>query len=232
MSAMITKENVILYAKNVRKNPLTLVGLVGIGLFIAVTGGVTLYRWHINRQQRLAQLAFSESLEVYHQAWAVDLTPELEAEKLGLWEEVELAFKSAHEQNGSSTFGPFYVAFEAQAMAHQGKIQEAVDLLDKAMRALTKYPQFYYLFKTTQALILFEDKDQQKAIDALKAVAMDEKNPMAAMAYFYLGEYYLYQQDQAHAKEAFNKAITTQGNDVRFASPWMALAQAKVQQLG
>ncbi len=230
---MTIKERTLLYVKNITsttsmRGPIIAIALLGIGI-----GGFFLYRWNTIRRQRLAQLAFTESMDVYQQAWGASVTPEAQKEAAGLWEEVELAFKSAYEQNDRTTYAPFFLAFQAQALAQQGKIKEAFDLFEQATIQLTSQSHFYYLLKIAQALILFEDKDsQQKAVELLQTLINDEKNPLNVMALYYLGEYYMNQQQDELARAAFAQAVAQRDVSTKFVSPWIQLSQARLQQLG
>lgn len=175
------------------------------------------YHLHIRTRQEKAQYAFSESLEVYKQAVAQEFSGA--SDKSNMWDEVEMAFKTAYKQNQSSTYAPYFLAYQAEALIRQGKKQEAKELLEKAVSSMNKNQYLKSLYNTKLALL---NADQEGGIQDLINLAQDAKNPFQDMAKFYLGEYYYAQGDLEKAKEQFVE-LDNMGEKSEVQSPWVRL---------
>lgn len=201
-----------------------ILGIVGVGGYYA-------YSWHSNNVQKLAQKAFSESLEVYKQALSLDFAKEVpEKDRQNLWAEAEIAFKTGYQQNKSSTLAPFFLAYEAQALLKQNKLDQAYEALSDGLKKIPSSSPFSYLYQVTQALIEIDKQDVQKGVDSLEKLTKDKNNPLKDMAVFYLGEYYLSNNEIAKARLQF-ESLDSMKTDAKQDSPWVTLAKARLQQL-
>lgn len=212
-----------------KSNLYTTVGLV---VFLIGWGGYKLYTKHTYAVQAKAQLQFSEALEVYNKALAMELLGIHKGENTFTeWDDAELAFRIGYEQNKNSGIAPFFLAYQAQSLAHQGDYAKALSILDEAQKRFAKDVNWSYLFKITRSLMLF-NSDQHSALESLRLLAYDEKNPLNDMALYYLGEYYYAQQDLEQAKKVFNDVVVKDTKNVLdIQSPWVELAKNRLQQV-
>lgn len=196
-------------------------------------GGYYAYQWHNNNIQKLAQKAFSESLEVYNQAMSLAFAKDAsEKDSMNLWAEAEIAFKTGYSQNKSSTLAPFFLVYEAQALLRQNKLDQAYEVLSEGLKKIPGNLPFSFLYQTTQALMEIDRQDTQKGIDRLDKLSKDKNNPLRDMAVFYLGEYYLSINEIAKARLQFESLDLTNKDVIdKSDSPWVNLAKSKLQQL-
>ena len=205
---------------------LIIAGILGVG-------GFYIYKFRTDRIQKQAQKIFSEAMQSYKQALSLEFAKDVsEKEKQNMWSEVEIAFKTGHLQNTSSTLVPFFLAYEAQALIKQNKFDEAYEVLNESVEKIKKDTSFFYLYKITQALMDIDKTDVQKGIDSLNQLLNDKNNPFTDMAHYYLGEYYWSVNDLEKSKEQFQAldSMSTE-TDKKSESPWRILAKTRLQQL-
>lgn len=205
---------------------------IGMVVFLSVWGGYKLYKRHDIGVQSRAQAQFAQSMDVYNKA----LTMQLLDVKSGNatfteWDDAELAFRSAYEQNSSAGIAPFFLVYQAQSLAWKADYKNALDVLDRAQQSFKNDVNWDYLFKTTKALIMF-DVEQHEAIKSLNELGADEKNPLNQMALYYLGEYYYANNNLDAAKKAYSDVIAKETkNALDIKAPWAELAQNRLAQL-
>ncbi len=202
---------------------LVIVGIVGFG-------AKYFYDLRQAKIQKFAQKTFSESMEVYKNAFALDSSKKItEKEKKGMWEEADIAFRTGYLQNQSSTLAPYFLAYQMQALIKENKYDEAYEILVDAANKIKKNNLFYYLYQTTLALFEIDKKDTQKGLDNLTQLASDKNNPFNDMANFYLGEYYWSINNHEKAKQYFQ--MIESNSDSKNESPWINSAKEKLKQL-
>lgn len=206
---------------------------IGLVIFLVGWGSYKLYNYHSYNVQIKAQAQFSDALEVYNRALAMDLLGmnTNDASKKVEWDDAELAFRIGYEQNKNAGITPFFLAYQAQSLARQGDYQKALTILDDTEKYFSNDINWSYLFQITRALILF-NFDQMSGLNTLKQLAYDEKNPLDLMALYYLGEYYYAQGDLDGAKKTFNDVIIKDTkNELDIVSPYIELAKKRLEQL-
>ena len=135
-----------------KSNLYTTIALV---LFLIGWGGYKAYNYYNVQVQTKAQVQFSEALEVYNKALAMQLLGMNSSDKsYSEWDDAELAFRVGHEQNKSSGIAPFFLVYQAQSLAKKGDYQQALTMLDEAQKGFS-LDHWRYLLKITRALILF-----------------------------------------------------------------------------
>lgn len=209
----------------------TIITIVLLVLFVVGFGGYKIYNWHIYRVQSFAQKAFSESMEIYKQAIALeagnkDHSP-VDKTKNNLWDEVEVSFKLGYEQNKKSTLAPFFLAFESDAQMKLGKFEEAYNNLNEAVNNFSKNSPYFYLYSIKQAVFEIDKKDEQKGVAALNNLVNDKNNIFKDMAAFYLGEYFWSKNNVEKAKEQYQNALAYNPE-----STWGNLAKIRLERLG
>lgn len=200
--------------------------VVVAGLVVAIgVGGYFWYQHSANNRQAQAIGAFDEAMQAYYNALAVQLDFGRKDEKPA-WDEVELAFDAAYQQNSSAAFAPYFLVYQAQALAAQQKYAEAVTALDQALAKLDKGNKFYDLFQIVRASILIDSGDQSGQA-LLQALADDTKNQYQEMAKYYLAQYYLSQDQSGQALKLFQDLAASElGADGQ--PTWAALAKEYV----
>lgn len=202
---------------------------IGLVVFLLGYGGYKAYKWHNTTVQAKAQLSFNDALEVYSRALAQGFYSK--ESNLHDWDESELAFRLAYEQNSSAGIAPFFLAYQAQSLANQGDYDKALSTLDQALSKFGSNSDYYFLIKTTYGLILF-DKNQNEAANLLEELASNDDNPLNVMALYYLGEYYSFIGDFSRSKEKFNAVLVKDtANLLDIKSPWVDLAKSRLEQL-
>jgi predicted Zn-dependent protease len=193
-------------------------------LFVFVIIGTGVGGYYINRyvqkgRQQNAIAAFNEAMQTYVTALISELDPNGKKEEKAPWEEVELAFQTAHEQNSGAQFAPFFLIYSAQALAGQQKFAEAANMIGAALKQLPASSPFYDLCAIMQANFLIDGGDQA-GVDQLRRLADSSKN-YADMAQYYLAQYYLAQNQNEAAQVVFQKLALQQ-------SAWGNLAKEYV----
>lgn len=227
---MINKDIIFDYAREISKDKSTLATFIFAVIGTFVIGGYFLHGWYSARVQRQAQFAFTQSLEIYQQALAKDLTA-TEEKKDNDWDESDLAFKTAYDQHNHSKITPFFLVYRAQSLAKEGEIEKSINILDDAISKFYNDKHFLNLFKITKSLILFNGStdDKKLALELLDKLANDKDNPLQDMALYYLGEYYFIENNTIKAKEAFQKATELEfKNDLNLTSPWVEKSKEKL----
>lgn len=197
-------------SKKVRRALIVLV-IVGVGC-----GGFYVNRYFKNSRQQEAIAAFNEAMQTYMTALVTDLDFSKKGEKAA-WDEVELAFQTAYDQNQKSEFAPFFLIYKAQALAGQQNYQQAADLVGQALAGLSASSPFYDLYAIMQASLLI-DAGNPAGVEQLKKLASDTSSDYIAMAQYYLAQYYLAQNEQEQA-QALLSSLATQD------SSWANLAK-------
>lgn len=191
--------------------------VVGIVVGVGV-GGFYINSYFNDRKQLRAVAALDEAMQTYYTALSTEFDWSKKDQK-GAWDEVELAFQVAHEQNSSSSLAPSFLIYQAQALVAQGKLDEAAKLAAKAVGELSECSPFYSLYQLMHASILIDAGDES-GVAKLKELANNSKNSYPEMTQYYLAQYYLSQDQVAEANKIFKQLASKGGK-----GPWVALAK-------
>ncbi|MFZ5954392.1 MAG: hypothetical protein ACOYT8_04830 [Candidatus Dependentiae bacterium] len=204
---------------------IALTALVAIGLLI---GGWFWYRSYTLSQVQAAQKVLSSCLAEYEKVRA--------GGSLAQWQTLDAMCSAGYEKHKNSPVAPYFLAIQADAFLAQGKINEALALLDKMVTGLPTMSPMYYLYQTKKALVgLDQDEDtlKQSALNELEKLAYNNDNPNADYALYYLGEYYWHEKKIDQARQVWQDLETRFKSDSKNGqSPWAVLAQYKLQQTG
>lgn len=189
---------------------------VALACLTAFLVGVTVwfaYGWYTVNQGRKSQMILSECIDEYQKM--------LES-KDAVWSEVFLMNELGYEQAQASSLKPYFLVMEAQALARQGKVVEAINQLDQAEAAIPSnvpYKNYYHL---TKALIQLDTQDvlvQQQGLSELQRLAHNESNIFQDAALYYLAEYYAAHDDFEKAQA--ERQLLLDGLNTTFKnSPW------------
>lgn len=187
------------------------VGLIGAG---AVAG----YSWYRSYHEKNAQQAFTRAFSLFEDA--------LSREKGAAWDDVERAFAAAARDNAGSDLAPYFFAFQAEAVARQGKHDQARDLMTLAMKNMPSSSPLASFYAIKMALMKIDAADAviaQEGMKELQVLALDVKNAQQDMALYYAGLLSWLAGDDVQAKNYWDML------DARFgkASYWSRLVHAR-----
>lgn len=187
---------------------------------VALAGGLSIfgYRWYRLNQEERAQETFSACMNEYEKAERDEK----------LWPNAELVFRQGYQENSSTAIAPHFLAFQAEALSRMSKPQEARVAMEKAASLLSSNSPVYHMYKTKYALMMLDDADAtvaQKGLALLIQQADDETNANRDMALYYLGLYYLENDELQKATTEWNRLaqVTSQAPE----SPWAQLVLEK-----
>lgn len=193
-------------------------GLLALaGLFGAAWTG---YAWYKRSQEQAAYKDLAQSIDGYVKVRAG-------ARGSQNWVDVEKGFQAGAQRNASSNLQPYFLIYQADALAEQGKQKEAATLLDQALTKLDRSNPVYYLYAIKNALIKIDSSDaalEKKGREELSTLVQDKQNPLQDMARYYLGLDALSQGDTANA-EKFLRQVGQES------TVWYKLAQDTLGQL-
>lgn len=199
----------------------TALAVLAAGIFAAGYYG---HRWYRINQEQAAQQLFSHNVEEFERA--------LEEGKKEDWANVESLFKLGYDQYSHSALAPFFLIYQAQAMLKQGKGAQAFEAIDQAVHQMNTNSPLADLYKASIALMQIDSNDkamQEKGITQLQALANTPLSTGYDIASYYLGLYYMSNNDEPKAKEIWQKLINSQKDQPKMGqSPWAKLAQQKL----
>lgn len=208
------------------------IGLI-VGVLVAVFGGRELYKMYVGSRESAAQVVMAEAFEEYDKALYTLLEGKDSKELIDQrFDDTKLAFDGVLQNHGSSSLAPYAQAFEADILLQKGDRAGAIKLLEKSIESMSAKDPVYYLIKTKRALVQLDNGVIDASLDELHALAFNKDNPTADTAAFYLGYYYWTMHQPGKAREAWKQLepadTTVSENGV---SPWLAIAQGKLQQI-
>lgn len=188
--------------------------------------------WYIARKEGAAQLVFSDAYGEYQQALNALADKEHPEKVAQAWKDADISLQSVQETQAGSIYSFYAQALRADVLIHEEKYDEAVALLEEATAKMRTTTQGYYLYKTKQALILFDAGKADQAVALLKELADDNLNEQNDTAAFYLGSYYWSTEEYDKAKDAW-KLFTepVDKTNLEKVSPWTQVVETKLAQL-
>ncbi len=205
------------------------IGLGILGLIGILFGGYFLYQGYVAKREQQAQIRFVDSIEILMQANTAGFDPKRKKYQQGLYEEAELAFQAAYDQNKSAYLAPYFVAMQATALIKQGKRAEAIAQYKKAIDLLSQKATMKNLFKIQIALLKIDDEAlHENGIKELTQLAQNSDNMYQDLAQYYLGNYYWSNDQLDQAKSVWLQLMESQKESDLFVSPWAELAGMKL----
>ncbi|MGB8367327.1 MAG: tetratricopeptide repeat protein [Candidatus Babeliales bacterium] len=195
--------------------------LIGIGLLVGMIVGFLLYRVYAVYQEQKSQEILGQYIGEYNQIKDGDPAD---------WQRIASLFQQGSEQYSNSHLTPYFTLFQADALLKENKNQEALSLLDRAIKQASNSP-LLSLIKTKHALILLDESDevmQKNGIEELKKLAEDKKNQFRDTAQFYLGQYYWVTNSIKQAQDSWQELIDEQYKEKLGPSPWVDLAKKRL----
>jgi len=211
--------------------------LIGIGLTISlvITGiGYTMYR---QQMQVKAHSMFVAALKVY-EAPVVEGSvnksdvkmPTQFATEQEKWNKVQEIFKDAYNNHKDAGIAPYFLTYQADALAHLGKFDDAIQALTKAIH-LMKSPELKSFYQVKLALVkLDSQKHQQEGLTELKKYADDQQAFSNECALYYIGNYFWCKKDFVQARNYWQQLVIKYGSkDTKLQSGFIDLAKSKLR---
>jgi predicted negative regulator of RcsB-dependent stress response len=196
---------------------------IGVGITIIATALFFGHRWYVMHREREAQALLAE----YIHKTQTDSS-------LSLPDAAALFQEGAQKQSGSY-LAPYFLVFQANALVKEGKIDEAIEIIEKALAGMSQDNPLVPLFEVKRALMQLDSTQapiKEAGLKRLTELARDTNNTYADMALFYLGNYYWSINDLNQAKMVWEDLINIQLKEQLVSpSPWAQLAQIKLQQI-
>ncbi len=218
--------------RNIVEDKYNLIGAVAILSALLFFGGRQGYRMYVASRESAAQVVMAEAFEDYDKALYYALEGKDSKEVVEQrFEDAKIAFDGFLQNHSGSSLALYAMAFKADISLQKGDKQAAIATLEKALAGASVNAPGYYLIKTKLALVRLDDGQTDQALKALSDLAHEYNNPTSDMAAFYLGYYYWVNRDLNKAREAW-KLLEQLGNaQGQGVSPWLAIAQGKLQQV-
>jgi len=184
------------------------VGLLVLGAGVAGAGWWGYQRYAATQNQQ-AQWALAQQVERF------ETIAQSETSDAAVWRELEQSFEKGFEEHRRSSLAPLFRAYQAEAAFRAGDPVHACELLTMAVDAMGKSYPLYFAYATklhVWQLDTPEDKFPDRsshdplapgtalhphfaAIQDLKALAQDGKNPDPGLAWYHLWQYGLVHND-------------------------------------
>ena len=205
-------------------HPQVKMALMGLGVLALSATAWFGYQWYYVQQIKNSQKIVADCLEEYNKT--------IDSEQ-PLWNEVVMMNELGLQQS-TKVLHPYFLVMEAQALARQGEVHEALPLMQQAINGLASDSPYYTYFKTTHALMQLDAQDVgvlEHGLDQLRILADDQKNIYRDIALYHIGAYYWSQDDVAQAKTFWQELVDLK-NTVFADSSWAGLAEQKMQMIG
>ncbi len=132
-----------------------------------------------------------------------------------------------YQEYKNSAYAGFFLALQAELQETQGNKQEALSSMTQAVGMMSSVdPVLYYTYATKLALMQLDAADpsiQTKGRQSLEKLALDSKNPVHDMAWFYMGYQALLGNDSQGVQTAWGRLFDAQKNPL---SMWGMRAQS------
>lgn len=191
-------------------------------LIAAATIGTAIYgayTYFLTKKAQEAQQAFSQALHEFEKNAQAERTEQR-------WDEIVQAFDTGFQRYAHTAFGPYFLAYKAQALLYSNKFQEALDVMSKLMSSMPQSSPLYALYATKFALMKIDSTDEnihKQGLHELESLSLDINNAQRDWAAYSLGAYMLDHGDREKAIQAWSQLIARAGQ-----SPWGSLAQKKL----
>jgi predicted negative regulator of RcsB-dependent stress response len=197
--------------------------LIAFGASVIITGLFFGYRWYVVYREREAQAVLADYI------YKAQTTPNASLAAM------EQLFQEGAQKESSSHLEPYFLVFQANTLVKEGKLDEAIGIMEKAISHMSKDNVLLSLFEVKRALMQMDStiaETQQAGLTKLTELAHNTANQYADMALYFLGHYYWSVNNLEEAKKIWQELIELQSKEQMGApSPWVQLAHMKLQQI-
>ncbi len=193
--------------------------LAGVaGVVLAIAGGIG-FNWYWKATQEAAQKDFFELLRYY------------DAPGDHKWGTVEKEYGQAYDRNKRAGIGPMFRVYQADALAAQGKQDEAVALIEEVAGSIANR-EIKDFMKLKLALMKLDSKQaavQKDGLVSLKAIAENTSHCAHEAGLYYVGYFFFVQNDMQQAKNYWQQLMVKYGmKDQRQQSGFAEQARGKL----
>lgn len=227
-----TFDNILDAALHHRKQ--VLLGLIGVVvLALSIVG----YCYYNRSQQAAAHKDFIVALRYYDAPVTGSktvMTSEVvefatDADK---WKNVEEIFKKGYQKHRRTGLGSMFHAYQANALARLGDIDQAIDTLQATIKEITskEIKDFYILNLALLQLDAKEEVIREAGFEKLVQLAQDDQSNANESALYYLGAYYWDKKDYAQVKNYWQQLMVKYGlKDAKQQSGFAEIVRAKLK---
>jgi tetratricopeptide (TPR) repeat protein len=209
-------------------------GVAGIFVLILAFLG---YGYYNDWVQTSAHKAFVESLRYYDAPVSgratiiTNGTVEFATDE-EKWKKVDEVFKSAYQSNKGAGIAPVFRVYQAEALVNLGKIDEAIEMLASAVKAVPSpdLKDFYTLKLALMKMDSLQQPVQQDGLTDLKKIAENEKQFANEAGLYFLGYYFWTQKDFTQAKNYWQQLMVKYGlKETKQSSGFAELVKARLK---
>lgn len=190
-------------------------GIIGVAVLAAAGTG---YFYYNNWKQACAHQDFIAALR-YYDAPVTGEQRELNGDTIEFatdqdkWKKVEEVFHKGYQDNRRSGLASIFRAYQASALIHLGKIDEAIEMLGAVVTHVPsqEVKDFYRLKLALTKLDSSRGDVQQEGFAELKKIAEDSQHFAHEAGLFYLGYYFWTQKDYAQVRNYWQQLMVKYG---------------------
>lgn len=188
-------------------------------LFLGVGGGVG-YWYYLSRlsKQQVAQRVYAEALDEYMRGVAGSKDA---------WPNLETLVDVSYAHHESSVFAPYLLMLKAESLLWQSKLDDAIDVMQKAMQSIPVTSPLYFPYSTKLALMLIDSAQgdrNEKGVIELQKLAEDPANAIKDEARCALATHYLNKGNKEEAYALLDLVIQ-ESKQNETSSPWVIKAK-------
>ena len=196
---------------------------IGLAVIIVVGGGVYYYRTVLVHKEQAAHQAFEQCYAEFKKA----------AEKKSdeFLFEVGKVCELGYEQNKNTHTGPYFLALQADALAQEGKMDQAIEAMQEMIDQMSANSELYWMYKTKLGLFKLDSADEkvnQAGLEELENVAQTKENANKDIALYYLGLRAWSKNQLEKAKQWWQQVERIESKSQDQLSPWIKMAQEKL----
>ncbi len=194
--------------------------IVGGVVLVVLIADIVGYKWYSRRYNDRAQMALSQAIEVLDKATRGNVQT--------LWKEAENAFRDGYQRYPQSASAPYLLSFWADTVLHQGDMARALDLMNKAILAMSKSSPLYHAMVIKRALMRLDTADAVLIAEGKKelhTLAQDKQNKRRDEALYFEGLVAFDSGDSVGAERIWQDLFTSFGDK----SVWTQVARAKLE---
>jgi hypothetical protein len=216
-------ENVMMLSNTLlNKKYQTALVVVGIAAGLGAVGWFG-YSWYRVRVEQQAHKAFVESVNDY-------TAMEKSTQEQPAWHDIGQALANRAQEHKNSVLAPYFLLYQADALLHEGKRENSIEIMNTALEKISKNLPLYYLYALKRALVKIDSNQEllhNEGLKELDELSTNSENPLQDMALYYKGYNAFAAGDAAQAQQVWVQLFAPAYKE----SLWAQLAQARLQGL-
>lgn len=198
-----------------------IIGVCACVMLAAVWGG---YEWYVSHREQSAQKTLSFCLDEYFK---------VQRGQYISWQDFADRCQRGADSHSSSYLYPYFKMLQADALVHVGDEVAALAAMDTSFYAMRASDPLYHLCALKYRLMQLDSTQEDirnKGLEGLQVLAHDQKNICADAAQFYLGQYYMSQNQPENAQQEWKSLMAQKRTQPGMSSPWAELVSGLVAQ--